>query len=198
MDNTELLIRKLYGTNKANNKRLAKSILRIHESRVFDSKRDGKRLDNNHKKAYRLLLNIIPKEIKDKILELDMHINAIIDLVRRTTGWIYTSRGFVYRDNFHNMQDYEFRSFDTYEVKRGENGFYVEENEFKEKRILDREKIFFKMSEDMLEVLHSHIVKKEMLIRNCVVLAEDQELAESLIIFLGYQEEDNKQYKKEM
>ena len=129
MNRTEKLIEQLNDTKKIKNIRLAKSISKIHNGYIFGTK-EGKNMEKNTKKANKLLIKMLPEEVRNRIAVIDQGMSAIIDYIERHTGWYYTKSGFYYRDNFHNMQDYEFRSFDTYEVKRGENGFYVEENEF--------------------------------------------------------------------
>ena len=193
MRNTERLVYKLKETNKFSNKRLANSISRIDNSRTFSSK-EGKIMYNNEKKAYKILLKMFPKEIREGIEGLDICIDAIIDYIGRRSGWMYSDDGFYCYDNFQNMQDPEFRSFDTYRIPRNENGFYLDEDNHKPKYIRDKERTFYYIYKDKLDSLHQFIKEKESLIRQSICITEDPNLANYLAIFLGYVEEDS--YRK--
>ena len=189
MNRTEKLIEQLNGTKKIKNIRLAKSISKIHNGYIFGTK-EGKSMEKNTKKANKLLIKMLPEEVRNRIAGIDQGMNAIIDYIERHTGWHYTKSGFYYRDNFHNMDDPEFRSFDTYCIPRDESGFHLDHTDKnKQLYIMTKEKAFYIVYSDMLRVLDDYIKEKDALISKSIPLTSDPELAQSLAIFLGYEEE---------
>ena len=191
MKNTERLIYKLKETNKFSNKRLARNISILNNSRTFSVNKEGKIMYKSEKKAYRILLRMFPKDIKERIEGLDTSIQAIIDYIERRSGWIYTNKGFIYEDNFKNMHDPEFRSFDTYTIPRNEEGFYLKEDSCNPEYIQSKEKLFYLKYRDKLASLHTFIKEKEYLIKQSIFATEDPELANYLAIYLGYTEDES-------
>lgn len=193
MNNTKQLIQKLKSTKNIKNIRLASSISKIENGYTFGAK-EARKKEKNNKKLYKLLLKMYPKEVRERLEEIDKCMFAIIDFIERRTGWRYTSKGFIYMDNFQNMEDDEFRTFNTYRIPRDEKGFYLNHDE-QDEYIKVKERTFFILYENMLEVLHGYIKEKEKLIKESVSLTKDPELAESLVIFLGYKEEEKSSKK---
>lgn len=196
MRNTERLIYKLKTTDKIANKRLAKNISIVDNSNTFSVNKEGKRMYKNEKKAYKVLLKMFPKELRERIKWLDVSINAVIDYIERRSGWMYITDEFMYRDNFQNMHDPEFRSFDTYRVRRNEDGFYVDENNSGPNYIKDKERIFYRKYSSKLNALHSFIEEKKRLIQQSIYATEDPNLAYYLAIYLGYIEDDTRKIIK--
>lgn len=195
MENTDKLIYKLKETNKFKNKRLANSISKIHNSNTFSITKEGKKMEKNNKNAYKLLLRMFPKDIKEKILGLDKCIEAVADYLNRRTGWVFIGDKIVYRDNFHNMHDPEFRSFDTYEIPRNDSGFYLDDSEGKPLYIRNEEKKFYLKYKSELDALHGFITEKTDLIKEAIFTSSDPELANEIAIYLGLIQDENTQLK---
>ena len=198
MRNTEKLIKELRLTNGFRNKLLARNIEERYNSNEFCIPRDSKKLEKIENRSYVLLLKLLPQEVSERIIQIDKHMNAMIDFIERRSGWTYTKNGFMYRDNFQNMHDPEFRSFDTYEIRRDKNGFHLDTNDaYKDKYIYEKERLFYILYEDMLDVLNSYINEKERLLLEGIELSSNKELAESLAIYLGYKKEEQDTKEKE-
>ena len=188
MDNTEKVIEQLRKTKKIKNIRLAKSISKLHNGYIFGEK-EARRMEKNSNKAYKILLSLLPKEARERIIDIDNHSAALIDYIERRSGWNYTDKGFIYKDNFINMNDPEFRSFDTYSIVRNNDGFHLDEAN-KQKYIFDKEKMFYMKYNDLLKVLHEYLTEKKQIINDTASMSSNPELAESLVEYLGYKEEE--------
>jgi len=196
------IVEELRKTRSISNRLLANRIDKRQKSNTFRIPKDAYIEIKNSEKAYKLFLKLLTQEDRKKIMELDKIIDSIEVYISEKSGWWMTGRtGFMFEDNFVNMHDHEFRSFDTYRIYRNEDGFYVSNEEpFNSyfASIREREIAFYEKYKDKLEILHNALSsREEMFLGNYHLQDEDDRaLAEEIVKFLGYKKEEKvKKYK---
>ena len=189
------LVKRLRDTNNLSNSMLARS---IEKTDSYYSRKDIK----NRKKAYKLFLKLIDPKTSERLTELDTEIDLITDVIYDETGWWRTSDGFMYEDNFKNMHDPEFRSFDTFRVYRNEDGYYINTGEPYNSYfayIQDKEYRFFEKYKSSLGALHEALTEKEQIMYGKYQVQDksNKELCAQIALYLGYkkEEKDNKKNK---
>lgn len=118
---------------------------------------------NQYKKMLELiktknkLLRLITPECKNQLLSVEGEILKIINTIETESGFKNLgSNGFVLIDNLQNMNDPEFRSFDTYLIERGVDGYHPTTKVFNQysKFIREKEEAFCEKYKDLLTKLH--------------------------------------------
>ncbi len=183
-------------------KLLANSIDKRQKSNTFRIPKDVYIENKNRLNAYKLFLKLLCETDKEKLLKLDDTINSISSYISESSGWWMTDRdGFMYEDNYQNMSDPEFRTFDTYRIYRNEDGYYVSQKEpFNSyfAKIKSDEIAFYNKYKDKLEILHNALSTKEnIMFGNYELKSEnDRNLTEEITKYLGYEKKEKvKKYK---
>lgn len=189
------IVEELRKTYNPFNRILAASIERRANSNIFRIPKDIYIDSANEEKAYTLLKRMVTKDTKTKLDSLDHTIDSISDDIYDRTGWWRTDRdGFMLEDNFQNMHDHEFRSFDTFRICRNEDGYYVEGGEpFNSyfAYIQDTEYRFLESNREQLSVLHDTLCEKENTLVDSIPLKDEanRSLTVEIIKYLGYSKE---------
>ena len=190
--NTEKLIEDLIKTKKRNNIELAKRISKRHYSNTFSPKRDVPKMIKTDKLAKNVLCSLLDEESLKTLVVYDTLIESIIQKITSKTGWDYYQyqESFILYDNFKNMDDHEFRSFDKYRVHRTNKGFTHSTTDPYNgylKHIQEMEKDFVRENrKDLFELNHLLILREELLNGNFKVKDEQKkDLAMELIYFLN-------------
>ena len=92
MNNTKQLIQKLKSTKNIKNIRLASSISKIENGYTFGAK-EARKKEKNNKKLYKLLLKMYPKEVRERLEEIDKCMLVVV----RYFGGIKLGAGKLYR-----------------------------------------------------------------------------------------------------
>ena len=193
------LVEKLRETKDLRNimfaKRIEKSMGRsisTSETRCYDRK-----LRN---RAYQLFLRLLDPEVRKKLMEIDGNISTLSTTIMSRSGWWRSGKDFILQDNFQNMHDPEFRSFDTYMVVRTPFGYEPSSSTTPYNSyfagIRSQEEEFVKRNKTELEALHKAYTQKETIMGGSYLLRNDgdYELAQEICRFLGYSRENNIQY----
>ena len=152
-----------------------------------------KKTYKNKHKAYSLLLKLVDKETRKHIRELDKQILALEKKIHKETGWFMTSEGhFRLYDNFQNMHDPEFRTFDTFTVYRGTHGYSITSQKpynwyFDYLRRTEFE--FIQKHEEELKLMAHLLLEKENILihgSSHLVNPEDYSLCQQICQYLGY------------
>ncbi len=154
-------------------------------------KKQFKHKDKTEEKLYNTFLRLVDEETRKRLITLDEGIKKIETTIYEQSGWYRTSSGFRFEDNFQNMQDYEFRTWDTYSIDRSEEGYHIrEEKPFNSyfANIQEREMGFLNKYKDLLNQLHVLLTEKEKIMRGNFILKDDsnRELALNISNFLGF------------
>ena len=190
------VVQELKETKSIRNKLLASSIERRQKSNTLRIPEDVKIERKNEERAYSLIKKLVTKDIKEELVELDTIVEEYTNRIYEATGWWMIGReGFMYQDNFQNMQDPEFKSFDTYRIYRNEEGFYVSDKEsFNSyfEGIKRKEQDFLEKNQEELLVIHEALTSKEQLLSSFIPLKneEKRDLVNELINYLGYKSEE--------
>ena len=195
------IVEKLRETKSLRNKLLAAAIERRQQSNTFRIPQDIEIERKNEQKAYSLLKRLVTPDVKEQLIELDETIEGIKSDIYETTGWWMTGRtGFMYEDNFQNMHDHEFRSWDTYRLYRDEEGYYVSEKQpfnsyFASLKMKEHE--FLEEHKEELKVLHKTLSTKEELLGGNIPLKDEKnrELIQEIVDYLGYKKEEKQKEK---
>ena len=194
--NTEKLIDDLVETGKRSNIRLAKRIAKRHYSNIFCPRKDVPKMRKTDELATKALYGLLDEPTLKTLITYDVIIENLIQKIMSKTDWDYYPycQEFRLYDNFQNMGDPEFRSFDTYRVYRTEDGFTHSTKDpyngyFQSRQ--DREKRFVKSNKSDLKDLHHTYCLKEKLLKGNIKLKDDntRDLAMELIYFLHLIEE---------
>jgi len=191
----ENLAEALMNSNNIFNKITALQMNGVHGNTIFDVRRDVKMLDKIEKKVYKLFLKLVTPDVAEKLVAIDTLTDSMISKVEDRTGWSITEDLAFKEDNFKNVQDPEFRSWDTYRVYRNKtSGFYVsasKTNDVYEENIRFVEKLFFKENEATLAKIHELWAEKENIMSGNYTLKnptpENEEMAQLIAIYLNYQ-----------
>ena len=148
-----------------------------------------KTLEERKKIAYKNLLGLLDDDIRSDLLQLDYRINKIADKIKKQSSWEMTSDGFRLIENVRNSSDPVFEEYDSYYLKRNENGYYSPKvNPFKKDvdYVRDVQVKFLYRYQELLEQLHELLTKKEEILSRALdhVKEEDRERAKKLLIFL--------------
>ena len=195
------IVEELRKTYNPFNRILATSIERRANSNIFRIPKDVYIEELNRRKAYSLLKRMVTKDTKVKLDSLDYTIDSISDDIQDRTGWWRTGRdGFRLEDNFQNMHDPEFRSFDTFRIYRNEDGYYVEGGEpFNSyfAYIQDTEYRFLEANRDQLSAIHDALSEKENTLVETIPLKDEanRSLTVEIIKYLGYSKEKKAKLK---
>lgn len=185
------IVQELKNTGNIRNLWLAESIRKRQESMTI-SYREALIDIKNEEKAYKLFVKLLSNDSKEELTMLDIVIDHVKGMIYDESGWWMTGRdGFRYEDNHINMRDPEFRTWDTYRIYRGEDGFYVPTDEpFNPyfAKIREKEQRFFDRYEEDLELLHSVLTTKENFMSGDYELKDEKNrvLASEISKFLGY------------
>lgn len=194
------LINQLDGLKNINYKLLSKK-LKIMESRSEYSMKEALQDIKVDKKFYKLFLNLVDKDTKKKLIEIDSIIESIEKKIKKESGWymIGVNNGgevYWYEDNFRNQHDPEFATKDIYCLYRREDGFEPGTNESSDyyfKSIREEEIRFANRYADELKLLHEKLLEKEnIMYGNYVVKEENKDLADSIAKYFGYEKSEKK------
>lgn len=193
------IVEELRKTNSFSNRMLAKNIEKVSNSTTWSLRREGRISDNNNKKAYDLFLKLVTPECKKTLEELDTAINSIVTNIEKKTGWFMSpvDNSFSCYDNFENDNDYEFRSRNSYHLRRTEQGYDIHEKEPYNEYFEGIKKVeleFLKKHEEELKLLHEALSKKESIMLNDFVLKDNNNLnlACEISKFLGFKDKSQK------
>lgn len=184
------VVETLRETNRFRNKRLANRIEKERNRKVFGGK-EYQEMVSNQNKAYKLFLRLIDKDSRERLKALDDTIESIATQIHKESGWWMTQEGFMFRDNFQNMDDPEFRSFDTYRIYRGENGYSVTPekpyNHYYATLHAEEER-FYKKYEEKLRILHEALTEKERIMAGEYTVEDEANLplCKEITAYLGY------------
>ena len=159
--------------------------------------REFKYMNKTDDKLYATFLRLVDDSTKERLIYLDTAIEKIETTIYKKSGWWRTSDGFTLEDNFTNMHDPEFRSWDTYTIYRTEDGYTVRTdkpfNGYFE-YIRRKEIEFFNKFKDLLQQLHLLLKEKEMIMRGSYKLKDEsnRELTTNISILLGYKKEEKR------
>lgn len=195
------IVEELRKTKNPFNLFLARSIEKRENSTSFRVPQDIWINAKNEDKAYSLFKRLIVKDSKDRLEELDNTISSVSHDIREKTGWWRTGNsGFRYEDNYINMSDPEFRSFDTYQIYRNENGYYTSSEEpFNSyfARIKMTEEKFLEKNYDKLQLIHEALSEKENMLAGDIPLQNEKnrQLVNEILVFLRYRSNEKEKVK---
>lgn len=184
------IVEELRKTRALKNKILAR---KIEKTETINDEKDNK------KRAYSLFLKLVTQQCKKELHELDTIIHFVSSIIEKSSGWIITNNfEFVLYDDFKNIFDEEFITFDTYRIYRSPEGYHTDTCEpynAYTKYIREKENAFLKKYETNLNILHEALTKKDKIMSDQFILKDksNMELACAISHFLGY---ENKQEKK--
>lgn len=122
---------------------------------------------------------MITPEYVERLESLDNELVLEVEDLSEKTGWTIGYQGAYYYDNFQNMEDPEFRSFDTYLVPRDpDSGYYVKTDEpINEhmRSIREGETSFYLSNQERLDSIHNLLVQKRGILTGEYELAVDSE-----------------------
>lgn len=160
-------------------KQLAKDIVKDKTRSSFDPSKDLDRGDRINARLYKKFKKMITPEYVERLQSLDDELVLEVEDLSQRTGWTIGYQGAHYYDNFQNMEDPEFRSFDSYLVPRNpESGYYVKTDEpinDHMRGIREVETKFYLENQDSLESIHSLLVQKRSILSGEYELAVDSE-----------------------
>ena len=188
------IVEKLRETKTLSNKILAYNIEKVNHSFVYGRKQARQSFKNDDR-AYQLFLGLIDPESSERLRKYDEIIKQLEEKIHRESGWWRTSTGLMYQDNFQNMHDPEFRTFDTYTIHRNDFGYYVSsEKPFNSyfAMIRSKEIEFFERYEEVLKELHTALSIKESIMSGNYFVQDpkNEELCREISIYLGYKVKD--------
>lgn len=139
--------------------------------------------------GYKLFLSLIDNESSAKLRKLDKKISELTKKIEKGNGWNVSRTGAVMYDNFRNMHDPEFRSYDTHLVGRKENGYVPTPCDYGACRDDCDSISFVKKYQSDLDELHNLYSQKERIMYGSFSLKnpEDYILALNLSAFLGFE-----------
>lgn len=193
-ENVESLSETLKQNSKFLNKRFGGKIVKTHAKAQTSPTVSLAALEKLEYKAYKLFLKLIDIESSRKLCVIDAEVAKLRTDIAEKTGWYVTESGATYRDNFKNMDDPEFREFDSYQIFRTEEtGFYVSQSEpynLYEKGIREKEQRFLDNNLVTLNTLDSLWKEKSKIMHGDYTLKnpteENIKLAQELSMYLGY------------
>lgn len=194
MEKSENLVESLNNTKKTGYKYLGKKIIKQRKRKVFDVVKDSRRENKIDGKLYSILFSFMDKETVLKLKSIESQIEGIINSIEKESGWSIKESGAQRFDNFENMDDPEFRTWDTYNVNRNvESGFYVDtakpfNSYFASLR--EEELNFFNKYKNSLDELHRLWIEKYNIINYYSYDYENSKLAKDIIEYLGIGLED--------
>ena len=144
-------------------------------------------------KAKKVLYSLFDEESLALLKEYNKYIRKQVKNIVTEGPWGYSDidGDFVYYDNFQNMHDHEFRTFDTYRVIRTKEGYEPYDKKpfnYYFQRLLERELVFLQDHSEELYGLHTVLTLKEEFFDGNFRLKDenDRELAMKLINFLDF------------
>ena len=147
------------------------------------------------KRAYHLFLKLIDSDSKKRLLDIDGKISMLTSTILGRTGWWRSGDDFMLQDNFQNMHDPEFRSFDTYRVIRTESGYEPSSSSTPYNAYFAgihlAELQFVEKNKNELDELHRTLGQKEIIMSGVFTTKnpDDYNLACAICKYLGYSKE---------
>lgn len=187
---------KLKRTNKYANRRIADMIITREKSVTYGPAE--RKLDNKiTSKLNQVFVKLLDDESRLRLQEIDIALNQIAEQISRESGWIlYNGYHWEKRDNFQNMNDSEFKSFDTYRVRYDDKQGYTiyDEEPYNGyfSQLQSTEQSFMTKYRDQLQRLHELIQTKKKFMFGDYTLKDEanRDLADEICSYLGYNESD--------
>lgn len=118
---------------------------------------------NLYNYLFNLLLRCMDKKSAEKLETLTCRQGRITSSLCRKTGWTVNDDGAIKRDNFRNMNDPEFREWDTYRLKRDETGYHPADPDRYYKEFFYEQTFAESYQKELQELNEIVIAKRELL-----------------------------------
>ncbi len=177
MEKTKKLIEQLRTTKKIRNLILARSISKLDDGYVLGEKEE-RIMQKNKNRAFDILLGILPAEARNRIIEINNSSYALIDFIKKRSGCDYADNSFLYEDIVINIDNLDFTTSAAYCIP-GDKTFKI-----------NKEKLFYMRYWELLRLLNDHSKEKRQIMNDKIPMSSNPELAESLVEYLGYREEE--------
>ena len=187
------LVLTLNKTNKYANRRIADMIVARDESHMYGpvERKLDRKID---KKLNKLFVKLLDDTSRRRLQQIDNTFNEIVERISKESGWtLYYDYRWEKMDNFQNMHDPEFRTWDTYTVRYDEKLGYVENTEKPFNgyfvHLQSIESSFILKYHEQLELLHETIKAKRDFMSGIYTLRDEgnRKLAEEICSYMGYE-----------
>lgn len=185
--NLRRVAEELEKTHKIRNLKISREMIDYHCDKCWYSWAETSTEIEFNDRLYKILLKMLPKEIRLTLKKLDKEIFKLRVEIKKSTGWELFDRTSMY----HGYKP-ERPFFKEPEVKRNENGFYVEMQEsylYQEHKAIDESaKQFYEENKETLKKLHDLMSMKELILNKTISLVseENKDLTREILLFLGY------------